>query len=161
MDTMQDAVGIRLKQLREQRGMSLRHLVQVAGVSASSLSAVERGARAGERFSISTGRKLAQALGVTLDALAQTDEARAAAHTVAEAPPTAAAHTPTPTTAAPALAPGRGIATMPPVPTPREGTWQLGPLCVRGHADGGTGHTRYLFHGGTFVCRSSRKLHFL
>ena len=67
---MTDAVGTRIRRLREKHGLTLRALATRAGVPASSISAVEQGTRAGARLSLATGKKLALALGVTLDYLA-------------------------------------------------------------------------------------------
>ena len=52
---------------REHRGLSGRALAQAAGISAAYLSQIERGAR---KPSVSVLRRLAQALGVTLDDIA-------------------------------------------------------------------------------------------
>jgi transcriptional regulator with XRE-family HTH domain len=86
---MPDTLGARLKQLRQHHGMSLRQLAQTAQVPASTLSAVERGTRAGANLTIATGQRLAHALGVTLDALADM-EADAHANTSAPEDPPAA-----------------------------------------------------------------------
>ena len=66
---MTDAVGKRLRRLREKQGLTLRALAAKAGVATSSINAVEQGTRAGARLSLETGKKLALALGVTLDYL--------------------------------------------------------------------------------------------
>ncbi len=66
---MTDAVGKRLRRLREKQGLTLRALAARAGVATSSINAVEQGTRAGARLSLETGKKLALALGVTLDYL--------------------------------------------------------------------------------------------
>ena len=66
---MTDAVGQRIRRLRGQQGLSLRTLAAKAGVATSSINAVERGTRTGARLSLETGKKLARALGVTLDYL--------------------------------------------------------------------------------------------
>jgi len=47
----------------------LRALAAKAGVPTSSINAVEQGTRTGARLSLETGKKLALALGVTLDYL--------------------------------------------------------------------------------------------
>jgi transcriptional regulator with XRE-family HTH domain len=66
---MSDAIGRRIKRLREQRGFTLRALAAKAGVALSSIAAVEIGTRSGDRLSAQTCRRLAQALGVTVDYL--------------------------------------------------------------------------------------------
>ena len=72
---MTDAVGKRIRRLRERQGLSLRALATKAGVPTSSINAVEKGTRAGARLSLETGKKLALALGVTLDYLSGMHEA--------------------------------------------------------------------------------------
>jgi transcriptional regulator with XRE-family HTH domain len=67
---MADAVGKRIRRLREKQGLTLRALAAKAGVPTSSINAVEMGTRTGARLSLETGKKLALALGVTLDYLA-------------------------------------------------------------------------------------------
>jgi transcriptional regulator with XRE-family HTH domain len=67
---MLDSVGERIQRLRRDRGLSLRQLAKQAGVPQSSLSAVETGARGGRNLTLDTGKRLAKALGVTLDYLA-------------------------------------------------------------------------------------------
>jgi transcriptional regulator with XRE-family HTH domain len=66
---MTDAVGKRIRRLREKHGLTLRALAAKAGVPTSSINAVEQGTRTGARLSLETGKKLALALGVTLDYL--------------------------------------------------------------------------------------------
>jgi transcriptional regulator with XRE-family HTH domain len=66
---MTDAVGKRIRRLREKQGLTLRALAAKAGVPTSSINAVEQGTRTGARLSLETGKKLAFALGVTLDYL--------------------------------------------------------------------------------------------
>jgi transcriptional regulator with XRE-family HTH domain len=66
---MPDAVGKRIRRLRDKHGLTLRALAAKAGVPTSSINAVEQGTRAGARLSLETGKKLALALGVTLDYL--------------------------------------------------------------------------------------------
>ena len=66
---MTDAVGKRIRRLRGKQGLTLRALAAKAGVPTSSINAVEQGTRAGARLSLETGKKLALALGVTLDYL--------------------------------------------------------------------------------------------
>jgi transcriptional regulator with XRE-family HTH domain len=67
---MLDSVGERIQRLRREKGLSLRQLAKQAGVPQSSLSAVETGARGGRNLTLDTGKRLAKALGVTLDYLA-------------------------------------------------------------------------------------------
>lgn len=62
-------IGQRLKDVREQRQLSLRALATLAAVPVSTLSAVESGDRQGENLTGDTLRKLAIALSVTLDYL--------------------------------------------------------------------------------------------
>jgi transcriptional regulator with XRE-family HTH domain len=62
-----DIVGQRIKRIRQLRELTLRQLAQRSGVPASTLSLVESGARDGANLTLATGRKLAEALGVTLD----------------------------------------------------------------------------------------------
>lgn len=66
---MADSVGERLKRLRHSRGFTLRQLAELAQVPQSTLSAVETGARAGSKLTLETGKRIARALGVTLDFL--------------------------------------------------------------------------------------------
>jgi len=66
---MTDAVGNRIRRLREKQGLTLRALAAKAGVPTSSINAVEQGTRTGARLSLETGKKLALAFGVTLDYL--------------------------------------------------------------------------------------------
>lgn len=58
-------VGTRLRQLREERNMSMRSLATVSGLSANALSMIERGKTSP---SVSTLYKLADALGVPVTA---------------------------------------------------------------------------------------------
>jgi len=74
---MTDAVGRRIRRLREKQGLTLRALATKAGVPTSSINAVEMGTRTGARLSLETGKRLALALGVTLDYLAGVYEALA------------------------------------------------------------------------------------
>jgi transcriptional regulator with XRE-family HTH domain len=67
---MIDSVGERIQRLRRTKGLSLRQLAKQAGVPQSTLSAVETGARGGRNLTLETGKRLAKALGVTLDYLA-------------------------------------------------------------------------------------------
>jgi transcriptional regulator with XRE-family HTH domain len=56
-------VGIRLRELREMRQVSMRRLAQMSGLSANALSMIERGKTSP---SVSTLYKLAEALGVSI-----------------------------------------------------------------------------------------------
>jgi transcriptional regulator with XRE-family HTH domain len=67
---MNDSVGERLRRLRKEKGLSLRQLAKQAVVPQSTLSAVETGTRGGRNLTLDTGKRLAKALGVTLDYLA-------------------------------------------------------------------------------------------
>jgi transcriptional regulator with XRE-family HTH domain len=68
--SMTDAIGKRLQDLRRKRGLTLRQLADLADVPQSTLSMVETGARSGENLTLATGRKLARALGISLDVIA-------------------------------------------------------------------------------------------
>jgi DNA-binding XRE family transcriptional regulator len=85
--TMPDAVGKRIRRLREKQGLTLRALATKAGVPISSISAVEQGTRAGARLSLETGKKLALAFGVTLDYLSGMHEELGQADEDAPPPP--------------------------------------------------------------------------
>ena len=67
---MADSIGERLKHLRKSRGLTLRQLAGLAHVPQSTLSSVETGARAGGKLSLETGKRLARALGISLDVIA-------------------------------------------------------------------------------------------
>ena len=67
---MTDSVGERLKHLRKSRGLTLRRLADLAQVPQSTLSSVETGARAGGKLTLETGKRLARALGISLDVIA-------------------------------------------------------------------------------------------
>jgi transcriptional regulator with XRE-family HTH domain len=122
--------------------MSLRQLAQAAQVPWSTLSAVERGARAGANLTIATGKRLACGLGVTLDRLAGMD-ADANAPAIVTALPLAPE---TPPAVPPAPAP-------PCAASPLGITYILGPLCARRHASLTTpGKTLYLVEGQTCRC---------
>ena len=58
-------IGLRLRQLREERGMSMRGLAAASGLSANALSMIERGKVSP---SVSTLYKLSDALGVSVTA---------------------------------------------------------------------------------------------
>jgi transcriptional regulator with XRE-family HTH domain len=61
------SIGERLKRLRELRGFSQNELAKRAGVSHPVISDLERGVRAD--LTVSTAKKLAAALGVSLEML--------------------------------------------------------------------------------------------
>ena len=84
---MTDAVGKRIRRLREKQGLTLRALAAKAGVPTSSINAVEQGTRTGARLSLETGKKLALALGVTLDYLSGMHEELGQADADATPPP--------------------------------------------------------------------------
>ena len=67
---MTDSIGERLKHLRKSRGLTLRQLAGLAHVPQSTLSSVETGARAGGKLTLETGKRLARALGISLDVIA-------------------------------------------------------------------------------------------
>ena len=67
---MIDSIGERLKHLRKSRGLTLRQLAGLAQVPQSTLSSVETGARAGGKLTLETGKRLARALGISLDVIA-------------------------------------------------------------------------------------------
>lgn len=67
---MTDSIGERLKHLRKSRGLTLRQLAGLAHVPQSTLSSVETGARAGGKLTLDTGKRLARALGISLDVIA-------------------------------------------------------------------------------------------
>ena len=67
---MNDSIGERLKRLRKSRGLTLRQLAGLAHVPQSTLSSVETGARAGGKLTLETGKRLARALGISLDVIA-------------------------------------------------------------------------------------------
>jgi transcriptional regulator with XRE-family HTH domain len=67
---MTDSVGERLRHIRLSRGLSLKQLSDLSHVPQSTLSCVETGARAGSKLTLETGRRLARALGISLDVIA-------------------------------------------------------------------------------------------
>jgi transcriptional regulator with XRE-family HTH domain len=86
---MTDSIGERLKHLRKLRGLTLRQLAGLAHVPQSTLSSVETGARAGSKLSLETGKRLARALGISLDVIAgvyEDEEGEADADTAAAQP---------------------------------------------------------------------------
>jgi transcriptional regulator with XRE-family HTH domain len=66
-------IGLRLRQLREGRGMSMRALASASGLSANALSTIERGKVSP---SVSTLYKLSDALGISVTAFFSVDSAR-------------------------------------------------------------------------------------
>lgn len=66
-------VGMRLRQLRQERGQSMRTLAKVSGLSTNALSMIERGRSSP---SVSTLYKIAAALGVPVTAFFRTEPPR-------------------------------------------------------------------------------------
>jgi transcriptional regulator with XRE-family HTH domain len=62
-------IGERVTQLRSKRGMRATDLAKAASVPLSTISMLEAGIREGEGLSVRTAKKMAGALGVTLDYL--------------------------------------------------------------------------------------------
>jgi transcriptional regulator with XRE-family HTH domain len=71
-------LGEKLRALREMRGLTYRKLGDLADVDYAWLCRLERGQA--HNLSLDAGKRLALALGVTLDYLAGMDEARLAEH---------------------------------------------------------------------------------
>lgn len=67
---MADSIGERLKRLRQRRGLTIRALAMMAQVPQSTISEVESGSRGGGNLTLETGKRLARALGVSLDVIA-------------------------------------------------------------------------------------------
>ena len=67
---MGDIIGERIKHLRIAKGLTVRGLANLADMPVSTLSAIESGKRLGAGLTLATARRLAIALGVTLDHLA-------------------------------------------------------------------------------------------
>ena len=63
-------MGKRIAKMRERRGLTPSELAKRANIPLSTLSVVERGIRKGEGLTVATAKRLAEALGVTLDYLA-------------------------------------------------------------------------------------------
>src|SRR2546430_11581572 len=59
----------RLKQLRERRGLSQNALAKTSGVAQAVIQRLEAGARDVEHLSVGVARRLARALGVSVDYL--------------------------------------------------------------------------------------------
>lgn len=66
---MSDFVGQRIHTLRIQRGLSLRKLAQMATIPQGNLSEIESGKRQGNNLTLTSGKRLAIALGVSIDYL--------------------------------------------------------------------------------------------
>jgi transcriptional regulator with XRE-family HTH domain len=62
-------IGERIARLRKEKGLKQGDLARLAGIPLSTLNYVERGIRQGDGLSIATAKRLARALGVTLDYL--------------------------------------------------------------------------------------------
>jgi len=62
-------MGERIEQLRTRKGLSQSALAEKAKVPLSTINMVEAGVRKGEGLRVATVRKIAWALGVTLDEL--------------------------------------------------------------------------------------------
>ena len=62
-------MGERIEHLRNRRGMSQSALAEKAKVPLSTINMVEAGVRKGEGLRVETVRRIAHALGVTLDEL--------------------------------------------------------------------------------------------
>jgi transcriptional regulator with XRE-family HTH domain len=69
---MPQSFGKRLTALREKRGLSQIELARLASVAPSTLNYLEHDIRSGEKLSLGIAKRLALALGVTLDHLAGT-----------------------------------------------------------------------------------------
>jgi transcriptional regulator with XRE-family HTH domain len=67
---MPESFGQRLVTLRTRRGMSQIGLCRTAHVAPSTLNYLERDLRSGDKLSLGIAKRLATALGVTLDYLA-------------------------------------------------------------------------------------------
>jgi len=122
-----DIVGRHVRQLRLARKLTQMDLAELSGITQSTLSEIERGTRQGGGLTLRAARRLAFALGVSLDALAGTpadDEDEE--HTK----PTGERPRPEPAMKAPA--------TVPPFDATR---YMLGPLCPSGHDFDGAGHS--------------------
>jgi transcriptional regulator with XRE-family HTH domain len=78
-------MGERIVRIRERRGLTPTELSRRANVPLSTLSVVERGIRKGEGLSVATAKRLAEALGVSLDYLSGMYEDEDAGHELAAA----------------------------------------------------------------------------
>jgi len=70
---MDDLVRERLQRLRQQKGLTFQGLADLAQVSPSQIWNIESGLRQGDRLSLAVAKRLAIALGVSLDYLAGMD----------------------------------------------------------------------------------------
>ena len=68
--TNPDIVGRRIRQLRRARGLTQAQLAELCELPQSQLSQIESGARRGSTIQLDAARRIAFALGVSLDALA-------------------------------------------------------------------------------------------
>jgi transcriptional regulator with XRE-family HTH domain len=91
---MADLVRERLQRLRQQRGLTLQGLAALAQVSPSQIWNIESGMRQGDRLSLAVAKRLAVALGVSLDYLAAMDATLEALHQPAPPAPQPAAKRP-------------------------------------------------------------------
>ena len=65
-----DIVGRRIRTLRKARGLTQAQLAEATGLPQSQISQIESGARLGSTIQLDAARRLAFALGVSLDAVA-------------------------------------------------------------------------------------------
>jgi transcriptional regulator with XRE-family HTH domain len=98
---MADLVRERLQRLRQQRGLTLQGLATLAQVSPSQIWNIESGMRQGDRLSLAVAKRLAVALGVSLDYLAAMDATLDAVHQPTPPPPKPPAKRQRPRKAAP------------------------------------------------------------
>ena len=61
---MSEQLGLELRRIREERGLTVEELAEKSGISVTTVRAVERGAREARRDTIA---KLAKPLGLTFD----------------------------------------------------------------------------------------------
>jgi transcriptional regulator with XRE-family HTH domain len=62
-------MGERIARMRQRRGMTPSELARRANIPLSTLSVIERGKRKGEGLTVATAKRIAEALGVSLDYL--------------------------------------------------------------------------------------------
>jgi transcriptional regulator with XRE-family HTH domain len=98
---MTDLVRERLQRLRQQRGLTLHGLADLAQVSPSQIWNIESGQRQGDRLSLAVAKRLAAALGVSLDYFAAMDATLEAVHQPTPPVPKPSAKRQRPRTAAP------------------------------------------------------------
>jgi XRE family transcriptional regulator, fatty acid utilization regulator len=60
----EERLGVQLRQIREERGLTVEELAQESGVSATTIRVMERGAREARGDTVA---KLARSLGLTFD----------------------------------------------------------------------------------------------